>query len=152
MKGSLYHSIPAWVSAGSRYHVRIGSEDARTTRLTDPETATAILGAAQFYHDSRRWFLSIFLIMPDHLHAIFSFPLEPGMSQTIHDWKSWLRRKAGIRFQDNYFDHRLRTEEEYVIKMNYIRMNPVVAELCTISDHWRWKNDPFEKLKDQSCG
>jgi len=77
--------------------------------------------------------------MPDHLHALLIFPFEPGMSPTIRQWKSWHARSKGVQWQDGYFDHRIRNDGELDVKAAYIRLNPVVKELCVAPDRWPWK-------------
>ena len=60
------------------------------------------------------------------------------MSQVIGDWKRYQARKLKIEWQDGYFDHRLRREESYSEKAAYIRDNPVVKELCSDAEEWKW--------------
>lgn len=79
--------------------------------------------------------------MPDHLHAILSFPPGKSMSRTIGDWKKYQAHVLGLDWQENYFDHRLRNESEFVEKANYIRMNPVRAGLCETPGQWPWMLD-----------
>ena len=84
------------------------------------------------------------IVMPDHLHMIASFPGEPGMSRTISAWKTILAKRHGVRWQSNYFDHRLRSDDEFVEKAHYIRMNPVRACLCIAMEDWQWVVCPSE--------
>ena len=44
--------------------------------------AGAILDAARFYHVHGRWFLRLFLVMPDHLHMLASFPGTASVKET----------------------------------------------------------------------
>ena len=138
MKSQLHHGIPGWVDPGSRFHIRIRVASESGTFLTDPAMAKRVLEAARQYHERQRWHLHIIVLMPDHLHAIVSFPRQPGMSRTVASWKGYLRKELGIRWQSNYFDHRLRNDAEFVEKMHYIRMNPVRAGLAKTPDDWPW--------------
>ena len=52
------------------------------------------------------------------------------------NWKGGLRRKLGLSWQHNFFDHRLRNEEEGRNKSEYILQNPVRAGL--IDDWQKW--------------
>jgi putative transposase len=79
--------------------------------------------------------------MPDHLHALLSFPRDKAMSKTVGEWKHFHARKQGVAWQKGYFDHRLRDDErgeQLSAKMNYIRQNPVVAGLCAKTEDWQW--------------
>jgi len=76
--------------------------------------------------------------MPDHIHALLSFPKDMVMSQVIADWKRYQSRQRGIRWQNNFFDHRIRNTAEYLEKASYIRNNPVVKGLCETPEEWAW--------------
>ena len=41
-----------------------------------------------------------------------AFPREPGMKEVIKNWKKFLAGRHGIRWQRDFFDHRLRSEAE----------------------------------------
>jgi REP element-mobilizing transposase RayT len=60
--------------------------------LTHPALAQAILDSARFYETKRRWHITLFLLMPDHLHAILSFARDESMSDVIRDWKRFQAR------------------------------------------------------------
>ncbi len=81
--------------------------------------------------------------MPDHLHALLSFPPEPtaAMSRVIGDWKKFLARTHGLIWQEGYFDHRPRNAAELQEKAAYIRNNPVVKNLCVEPAAWPWVLD-----------
>ena len=138
MKGQLFHQIPSWVPSGSRFHIRIRIESNSNILLTDSQIGQDVLTAADFCHTQHKWFVHLLLLMPDHLHAIIAFPPGSNMSRVVGEWKSYLRKAYGIRWQKNYFDHRLRDEKEFIEKAYYIRMNPVRAGLAARSEDWNW--------------
>jgi putative transposase len=76
------------------------------------------------------------VLVPDHVHLILNFKEEMTMAKAIRDWKSWLARAHGIRWQENYFDHRLRSEEQYGTKAEYVLRNPVRAGLVARPQDW----------------
>ena len=118
---------------GSLFHIRIR---ALNGDLTSTPLTAALLASVGYYHERGRWHCRLFLLMPDHLHALLSFPIEPGMSQTIRAWKAYHARVHGLVWQDGYFDHRLRNEAEIDAKAHYIRANPVVKGLCATPQDW----------------
>lgn len=63
------------------------------------------------------------------------------MSKTISLWKAYHARDSGIVWQENYFDHRIRSAAEFDLKAAYIRNNPVVKGLCTTAAEWPWVID-----------
>jgi putative transposase len=74
--------------------------------------------------------------MPDHVHLILNVPDETPLATVIRDWKSWLARKHAIAWQKNFFDHRLRTEDEIGQKAEYVGLNPVRAGLVKRAEDW----------------
>jgi putative transposase len=80
------------------------------------------------------------LAMPDHLHALMSFPGDKSMRSEITAIKSWVAAKAKVNWQRDFFDHRLRSWESGAEKANYIRMNPVRAGLVSKPEDW-----PFQR-------
>jgi REP element-mobilizing transposase RayT len=62
--------------------------------------------------------------MPDHLHALLSFPpSEKPIRLFISKWKEWTARTVGIQWQDDFFEHRLRHDESRRQKADYILEN-----------------------------
>ena len=110
-------------------------------RLTDADVARALLDSVRKYHDDGHWWCRLFLLMPDHLHALLSFPRDAGMSATVRQWKSYHARINQVRWQDGYFDHRIRTGSELDEKDHYIRQNPVANGLCETPEDWSWVID-----------
>jgi REP element-mobilizing transposase RayT len=139
----LFHKTPSWVEGGAIFHIRIRCASENDIALHDPKTAEALLRSAQFYAQKGRWFIHLMLLMPDHLHALISFPKDQVMSRVIGDWKRYQTTQLGIVWQDNFFDHRLRNAAAYIEKADYIRNNPVVKNLCATEGEWALKIDPF---------
>ena len=79
------------------------------------------------------------LAMPDHLHALMAFPGDPSMKVAVTAIKSWMASRHGIRWQRDFFDHRLRGWESAIEKANYIRMNPVRAGLVPNPQDWPYQ-------------
>jgi putative transposase len=57
-----------------------------------------------------------------------SFPDVPSFSRIVGEWKHWLSHNHRISWQENFFDHRIRNEEDRN-KGDYILANPVRAGL-----------------------
>ncbi len=140
--GRLHHSVPDWVEDGALFHIRIAIDRAqKQPPLTDPPLGRVLLESAKFYEARARWFITAFLLMPDHIHGLLSFARQDAMSDVIGDWKRFHARKHRVSWQEGYFDHRLRNDErgeQLAAKIDYIRQNPVAAGLCTAASEWRW--------------
>jgi putative transposase len=81
--------------------------------------------------------------MPDHIHL---FCTPNGEDHTLERWISfWKRRlRRQLRtpealFQAHSFHHRLRRDENYSEKWEYVRMNPVRAGLGSHPDQWPYQ-------------
>lgn len=144
----LHHEVPSWVEDGALFHVRIALERRVKQRpLTDPLLAHGILDSANLYQQKERWHITLFVLMPDHLHALLSFPRDESMSSVISDWKRFHARNNRVLWQEGYFDHRLRDDErgdQLQMKVDYIRQNPIAAGICARAEDWPWSIEPLE--------
>jgi putative transposase len=142
----LRHDVPGWVRPCAVFHVRIAVDRvAKGQTLIDSGLAKALLESVMLYEDGGRWHVTVFLLMPDHLHALLSFAPDQQMSRIIADWKGFHARKRGIKWQEGFFDHRLRNDErgeQLSAKASYIRRNPVAAGLCERVEDWPWVYPP----------
>jgi putative transposase len=137
----LHHATPTWIEGGAVFHIRIRTDRgwARTQSLIAPAArGRSLLDSVAHYQHQRAWHCHLFLLMPDHTHALLSFPPDQPMSQVIGDWKKWHARHGSIEWQTNYFDHRIRNEAELQLKAAYIRHNPVAKGLCRHPEDWQW--------------
>ncbi|MEM7147352.1 MAG: hypothetical protein AAF591_19715 [Verrucomicrobiota bacterium] len=138
----LRHDTPGWVADGSRFFVTINAKRPGVEELCGNkelnEVASGLLDGARYYHEAGKWFVHLFLLMPDHLHAIFSFPRNEDMKETIRSWKRHQKKCLGVRWREGFHDHRIRDEESFDDKVEYIRMNPVRAGLCGKAEEWEW--------------
>jgi putative transposase len=75
--------------------------------------------------------------MPDHVHALLSFPpSENTVREIVTLWKRWTARKMGIEWQRDFFEHRLRSDESWREKADYIFANPVRKGLIAEASKW----------------
>jgi len=136
--GRTSHKTPAWVDNAATYHIRISLQRSSPLPLTDVRVAPALLGSARFYHAELRWNCRLFLLMPDHLHALLAFPHDKTPGAVIRKWKAYHTRTLGLSWQGNFFDHRIRNLDELDEKAAYIRLNPVRKLLCRSEEDWPW--------------
>jgi putative transposase len=132
----LHHGTPGWVKNGALFHIRVRVAPKQPIPLVDPDLGSELLCAAKRYHESARWWCELFLLMPDHWHALLSFPPEAGMSRTLRDWKRGTTRFQNIKWQENYFDHRIRNPKEREETWHYTRRNPTAKGLVAKEDDW----------------
>ena len=139
----LGHEVPPWVSCGATYFITVCAENRARQPLVQKNAATLLIESVKFLHDHGDWFVRLFLVMPDHVHGLFSFPADTSIAQRIAAWKGYTHKKCGIDWQERFFDHRLRSDESLDEKAHYIRMNPVRAGLSASPENWPHVFDAF---------
>ena len=133
----LPHGVPNWVEDGAVYFITINCLQRGKNQLADKKTSSAIFSAFRHYETLGKWHVRLCLLMPDHLHALISFNTrQHPMSRSIQSLKGFLAKEVGIKWQKNYFDHRLRNDEALEEKAQYIRLNPVRAGLAKDPQAW----------------
>ncbi len=130
------HAIPPWVEDGSLFFITICCETRGQNILCEKHKAESLLEATHHFHQLARWYVRLFLVMPDHVHGLLAFRGESSMTKTVADWKRYTARKLVITWQKNFFDHRIRNHESLSSKVQYIRMNPVREGLVQRTEDW----------------
>ena len=121
------------------YFVTVCAQDRSSSPLLP--MADAILESVRNRHERGLWFAKCAVVMPDHVHLIVAVPRDRPLAAAIGAWKRYLARGFGIRWQANFFDHRLRNAAEEAEKREYIRMNPVRKGLVAIPSDWPWNEE-----------
>jgi putative transposase len=132
----LPHGIPLWASSGSCYFITLCANPKGRNQLAQPIIANAIFESFLFNMNRGTWWADLLVLMPDHLHALMYFAPDAGIKKSITTWKHYISRSCHIDWQRDFFEHRLRNDENYTEKASYIRMNPVRAELACSPDEW----------------
>ncbi|MEY2498851.1 MAG: REP-associated tyrosine transposase [Verrucomicrobiota bacterium] len=134
----LSHDVPLWVDPAKEcYFITISCRHRGRNQLALPDVAKALLETIQHRNENLVWYVHVALLMPDHLHMLVSFPQSPKRLQTIlSKWKEWTAKKLGISWQRDFFEHRLRQDESFRQKANYILHNPVRAGLVATAEEW----------------
>jgi REP element-mobilizing transposase RayT len=134
----LPHEIPPWVDSRNEiYFITINCQERFQNQLALPEVSTRIFESVRHRQNEYLWWPYLFLLMPDHLHALLSFPPSGKRVQTvISKWKEWTAKETGIVWQRDFFEHRLRHDESHREKADYILRNPVRKKLVDCSEQW----------------
>ncbi|MFL6515546.1 MAG: transposase [Chthoniobacterales bacterium] len=81
--------MPNWVEPGALFRIRIRLDHTKNQRfLTESPLSPRLLDSARFYEKKQRWHIMLFLLMPDHVHAILSFASDQPVSLVVGDWKN----------------------------------------------------------------
>jgi putative transposase len=132
----LAHFIPHWLDERPFFFVTINCVPRGKNQLCLADVGPKILASADYYHQQMKWHAALFLLMPDHVHAIVSLSAAPGLKAVMRAWKSYQKRFHGIEWQDDFFDHRLRDRAQFEEKYSYILHNPVRKGLCARPEDW----------------
>ena len=112
-----------------------------------PETADTLIAAMLQYRDSGAYFLHEFVVMPNHLHLL----LTPGPATSLeramqlikggssHRIRTFRNHKMQI-WQEGFFEWTIRDADDWRIKSDYIRMNPVSANLVDRARDWKYSS------------
>lgn len=103
--------------------------------LRRPEIAQ-IVGESLLYFDGDRYHMGDFVVMPNHVHLLVSFPEPESMRKQFDSWLRYtgtqihrFTRKRGAFWQQEPFDHLVRSVEQYEYLRSYIANNPRKAGL-----------------------
>ncbi len=106
-------------------------------QLAAPEISVRLFETVRHRQERFLWWPHLFLLMPDHLHALISFPPSNKTIQgVISKWKEWTAKEIGIGWQRDFFEHRLRHDESRRQKADYILENPVRKQFVARPEEW----------------
>jgi len=133
----LSHKTPHWVRESEAiFFITVCCAKRGDNQLATPAVAAALIDSVRHRNETTAWWCSAFVVMPDHIHGLiqFSHPME----QTMRNWKAWTAKEHGISWQPRWFDHRLRNDENWHKKAEYLFNNPLRAGLVREGDDWPW--------------
>src|SRR5271165_3025048 len=103
----------------------------------------AMVQSALLFFDGTRYRLHAWVVMPNHVHALFTPCHSFSLSGILHSWKSYTAKEAnkilgrqGQFWQEDYFDRFIRDDDHFAAARAYIENNPVNAALCSRPEEW----------------
>lgn len=94
-----------------------------------------LMVATLAHYGESAYILHAFVVMPDHLHVLIS--PQDAIEKSVQMIKGGFSFRAkrdfhwiGAIWQEGFTDHRIRDEEDWERHLEYIRMNPVRAQLA----------------------
>jgi REP element-mobilizing transposase RayT len=120
----------------------------REPLLANDELARGLVSAWRDIGERTGWRVGRYVIMPGHVH-FFCWRADErrSLSEFVGGWKRLTTRRAwqlGHRdrlWQQEFFDHLLRSDESYGQKWEYVVHNPVRAGLCQRPEEWAYQGD-----------
>ncbi len=118
-------------------------------QLRNPDVAAMVVEAIRF-REERDWHVFEYVVMPSHLHLFFEIVKsnpksdEAKLKSLLEQFKRWTGHEAaqilsldeGRFWQDEWFDHWSRSDEEDEKICAYIRRNPEKAGLVAHFQNW----------------
>ncbi len=132
--------IDAWIDAGHGSCI-----------LRNPAIACTVQESLLTF-DSRRYRLLAWVVMPNHVHALFQPIHEWTVAKIVASWKKFTARKiCGYRrngtagpgdpvWHREYWDRFIRDQNHLLQAIAYIHLNPVKAGLVPVAEDWRWSS------------
>ncbi len=103
--------------------------------LKRPDLAQIVVDAL-LHFDGDRYELTDFIVMPNHIHLLAAFPEDTAMLGQCESWKRFTATKLnralgrqGRFWQQDGFDHLVRSPEQFDYLRRYISANPTRARL-----------------------
>ena len=120
------------------------------------EIADLLETAIRFF-DGTRYGLRAWVIMSNHVHALFRVDAVP-MSEILESWKKHTANKAnrslkrrGAFWAADYFDTYMRDEKHEHKVAHYIENNPAKAKLVLDPKAWLWSSARFRDAYGRLC-
>ncbi|SMP28596.1 REP-associated tyrosine transposase [Shimia sagamensis] len=114
-------------------------------------------------HAERRFYIDAWVVMPDHMHAVWTLPR--GDSDYARRWQiikarfsrsvpkgvqrsSHVARRERAVWQRRFWEHHIRDAESYKAAITYCHMNPVKHGCVQRAEEW-----PYSSVhRDIACG
>ena len=145
--------LPHWEAAGSVYFITFSTY--QKLELT-PVARQVVFDSCKFF-DGQKYRLFAFVIMPDHVHLLIQpLPKKAGefwqLADVLRSIKGYsakqipkVMKHIGTVWQDSRYDRIVRDERELRDIWEYIRQNPVKAELSNTPEEypffWQLESD-----------
>ncbi|HUK83483.1 MAG TPA: transposase [Verrucomicrobiae bacterium] len=104
VRKTLPHNPPAWVrKEEATFFITMNCQSRGGNQLCRQNIGSSLLDTVRYRHKRGDWWVDIFLLMPDHLHALLSFPSAGDMEKVVRAWKHYTATQLGIRWQRDFF-------------------------------------------------
>src|SRR5262245_30941164 len=118
----------------NRWHDNLDADHGACV-LRRPDLAQIVADSLRHF-DGDRYLMLDFVVMPNHVHLLASFPDEATMLAQCESWKHYtttqINRRMNQRgrfWQQDGFDHLVRSEKQFEYLRRYIVENPKKARL-----------------------
>src|SRR5438045_2197729 len=94
----LPHDVPSWIDPSRQvYFITICCLPRSKNQLATTTIAAALFETVRHRQNQLLWWPHILLLMPDHLHALITFPSAVKRIQmVVSKWKEWTAKTLQI--------------------------------------------------------
>ena len=138
VRNRLPHEVPLWIDPSKEdYFITICCLERNRNQLANQSLGQALIDTIKHRNHRQIWYAHLAVVMPDHIHLVLAFPdMERRVQTIVSKWKEWTAKSLGIRWQRDFFEHRLRSDESFREKADYVLANPVRARLVEREQDW----------------
>lgn len=108
--------------------------------MNQSRIAQTVAGALKHF-EGDRYDLLAWCVMPNHVHVVVRPRRGHDLPSIVHSWKSFTANKAnrllertGTFWQEEYYDHIIRDDDDFAHSVQYVLDNPQEANL----QGWEW--------------
>lgn len=116
--------------------------------FNDVRIAQATIDCLLDLREKRKFNLYQYCLMPDHFHALVGIGESAmtlgaicGAFKSISTRAFW-QFGAGKLWQQQFFDHVIRNEQDFLETVEYIKENPVRKNLVKNGEDWQFTSSP----------
>jgi putative transposase len=133
---SLPHAVPSWIEREATYLLTVCAAPRHRDQLCRPPVPAEIRRWLELHDERANWRWMACVVMPDHVHVLATIPPTTSIPAVVTPWKRYLARVHGIRWQRDFHERRLRSDQHFETKRDYLRQNPVRAGLVNSPGEW----------------
>lgn len=107
--------------------------------LDRPAVTAQIITEWARLETEQSWSVLTGVVMPDHVHLLIQLGRNRTMNESMRLFRGRLApvlRAHGLRWQNAFYDHRLRSPEDVTPVLFYIFLNPYRAGLLPRTEAW----------------
>ncbi len=155
-------NLPHWIPEGAALSLtwRLANSlgEVSPTWLSDSRLAQMVVDALHFGAEDRGFYkLFAYVVMPNHVHVL----LQPHIElPTVMRWLKGRTTRVANRilgrtreplWQDESYDHWVRSDDEFAHTVHYVENNPVRAGFVEFAEQWRWSSASDRPRKTMAC-
>lgn len=111
------------------------------------DSVAGLIENALLHFDGQRYRLTAWVVMPNHVHFLFTPLAGHSLSRLMQSLKTYtgqeankLLQREGRFWMPDYFDRYIRDTKHFDEVVAYIENNPVKVGLCQLSADWRFSS------------